>query len=161
MTWLYAWASLHWKGIATVTLAAVLLLTGYSWAYGRGEAHVQGRWDAATVKATQAARRQEGVWQGRIEASEQGLKDAQSIIAARDTDIGVLTGRVRDLATRPRPTTSPAGLAQCVAELASERNRAGTLGGLLAEGNDLARSLGRERDDAVARLWSAAEAWPR
>lgn len=161
MIWLAAWASGHWKGIAVVALAAVLAMTGYRWAYGRGEAHVQGRWDAAVVKATEAARKQEGRWQGRIDASEKGLRDAQSTIAARDADIGKLTDRVRDLATRPRPVSRPADLARCVDELAGERHRAGTLGSLLAEGNDLARDLGRERDDAVARLYSAAEAWPR
>jgi hypothetical protein len=143
-------------------VAGAALLWGlWYWAYSNGQDDVQAKWDAATVKATEAARVQEGRWQGRIDAAEKGLRDAQSTIAARDADIGVLTDRVRDLATRPRPTTNPAGLTQCVAELASERHRASTLGNLLAEGNDLARDLGRERDDAVARLYSAEAAWPR
>jgi hypothetical protein len=131
------------------------------WTYSSGKAEVQAKWDAATVKATEAARVQEGRWQGRIDAAEKGLRDAQSTIADRDFAIGQLTDRVRDLATRPRPVSQPTGLAECVRELAAERHRASTLGNLLAEGNDLARDLGRERDDAVARLYSAEAAWPK
>jgi len=156
-----SWIAGRWLPIVVVAGCVAGLLSVYGLGRSHGSGSVQARWDAATVKAVAAARVQEGRWQGRIDASEKGLQDAQSIIAARDAALGVLTDRVRDLATRPRPVTAPAGLAQCVAELASERHRAGTLGGLLAEGNDLARSLGKERDDAVARLYSAADAWPR
>lgn len=160
LTWIYSWV----MGRLPVLLAVAAVLGGLWWfghlRYTAGEAALQARWDAATLKATEAARAKERGWRVTVDASDRSRNEALELVAAKDTAIGLLNDRVRYLATRPRPVASPAEPAQCLADLARERNRSATLGSLLAEGDRLIADLGRERDEAVIDLWGGAEAWP-
>lgn len=164
VTWALSWIAGHWKAVALAGACLALWVALAIYGARReeaGRAAVQARWDAATAKAEREARETEGRWKGRIEAAEQGLRDAQTDIAARDDAIGRLAGELRKYAARPRSVSVPADYPKCLAELNAERHWSIAVGELLAEGADLAQVLGRERDDAVARLWAAAEAWPR
>jgi hypothetical protein len=159
--WLYSWV----MGRLPVLIALAAIVGGVWWyghtRYNAGQADTQARWDDATRKATEDARIKERGWQATVDASDRSRNDALELVAAQGATIGLLNDRVRYLATRPRPAANPAELASCVAELARERHRAETLGGLLAEGDRLIADLGRERDEAVIDLWAAADAWPR
>lgn len=155
-----SWIAGHWKG--AILLALVLAVWGYGrWQYSAGVAATEAVWEARAKDQADAARSTESRWKGAAEAADRGLQDAQTAIAARDDAIGRLADELRKRAARPVNVSRPANPAQCTAELAAERDRADALGVLLVRGSDLARTLAAERDDAVARLWAAADAWPR
>lgn len=160
LTWLSSWLAGRWLVVGWVLFSAVCL----AGAYVSGRSHAndawEARWAAAEAKARDDAASVTAAQNARLLASNGALKDAQEHIQARDTQLGLLAGRLRDLATAPRVPAASGGT-QCVAELAAERDRADALGELLVRGSDLARTLAAERDDAVARLWAAADAWPR
>ena len=150
----------HWLPLAILFVLVALL--GVSYGVGRSHANDawEARWAAAEAQARDDAARVTAAQNARLLASNGALKDAQEHIAARDTQLGLLAGRLRDLATAPR-VPRPAPAACRPDELAAERDRADALGELLVRGSDLARTLAAERDDAIARLWAIDEAWPR
>ena len=146
------WLVLAWLAVSLACLAT---------AYGYGRSHAndrwEARWEAAEGAARVAAARQEERWNGRASAAEQGLKDAQSEIDARDTQLGLLAGRVRELAARPR-NLPPAAPGPAVPEPAP--------GGLDAvtifDGIDrFARACAKSRDDLAAQVNGLIEAWPK
>lgn len=162
MWWTRIFSSVAGGRLPLAILFVLLALLGVSYGVGRSHANTawEARWAAAEAKARDEAARVSAAHNARITAANGALKDAQIDIAARDDAIGRLAGRLRDLATPARVPAAPGGT-QCVAELAAERDRAEALGQLLVRGSDLARALAAERDDAVARLWAASDAWPR
>lgn len=163
MLWtkLLSWIAGRWLPLLVLGVLLAGLVAGYRWAYGRGEAAVEARWaaqaEAARVAAAEATARQND----RLVASNGALADAQARIAALDHALGVSVDRLREYAARPRDLPAPPDYASSLAELAAERDRAASCSRLLAEGGGLIADLARERDDAVARLWAAADAWPR
>lgn len=156
-----SWAAGHWLPLAGLALLLAAFGTGYSLSYKRTTAAWEARWAAAEAKARDEAARVTARHNERLLAANGALKDAQTEIAARDDAIGRIAGRLRDLATAPRRVPQPATGTCSASELAAERDRSAALGELLVRGSDLARALAAERDDAVARLWAAADAWPR
>jgi len=161
LTWLGSWIAGRWLPLLVLAGCVAGLATAYGYGRSHANARWEARWEAAEGAARVVAAKQEAGWQARVSMAEKGLRDAQSSIEAYRESNGLLADRVRDLATRPRPVSQPAGLAQCVDELARERVWSAALGGAIAGSNSLALSLSAERDDAVARLWAAADAWPR
>lgn len=161
MLWLTSWIAGRWLPLLILAGLMAGSWAAYAWAYARGEAAVEARWAAQSEAARVAADKATARQNERLLASNGALRDAQDTIAAQDHAIGVLTDQLRQYATRPRNMSAPADYPKCVAELTAERHWSIALGELLAEGADLSQDLGRERDDAVARLWSAADAWPR
>jgi hypothetical protein len=161
LTWIGSWIAGRW--LPLLVLAGCV--AGLATAYGYGRSHANTRWEARWEAAEQAARVAAAVATARqnerLLAANGALKDEQAKVAALDYALGVSVDSLRQYATRPRNLPQPADYPRCVAELATERDRAGALGDLLVEGSALARDLARERDDAVARLWAAADAWPR
>jgi hypothetical protein len=159
--WVYSWV----MGRLPVLIALAAIVGGVWWygnsQYNAGEAAVQARWDAATLKATEDARIKERAWQAAVDASDRGRNDALELVAAQGAAIGLLNDRVRYLATRPRPVANPAEPSACPAELARERDWADECGVLLSEGADALAAQAGERDAAVIDLWAAADAWPR
>ena len=151
----------HWLPLAILFVLVALL--GVSYGVGRSHANDawEARWAAQTLKVTQDARATEARLQARITSSDSELNDARNLLTAYESQLRLVGLSLQQLAASPRPRSTPASAAQCVAELARERDRSETLGSLLVEGNTLARELAAERDDAVARLWAAADAWPR
>lgn len=151
---------------AWLPLAIVFaLVAGFMAVYGVGRSHGRTAADAvwaervedARVAAAQVTARQNE----RLLAANGALKDEQTKVAALDYALAGTVGRLREYAARPRNLPQPADYPRCVAELGAERDRAEALGQLLVRGSDLARTLAAERDDAVARLWAASDAWPR
>lgn len=161
MLWLTSWIAGRWLPIAIVAGLVAGSWAAYAWAYARGEAAADARWAAQVEAARVHSAKVNAAQTAAVVASNGALKDAQDTIAAQDHAIGVLTDQLRQYATRPRDMSAPADYPKCVAELTAERHWSIALGELLAEGADLSQDLGRERDDAVARLWAAADAWPR
>lgn len=161
LTWLSSWLAGRWLVVGWVLFSAVCL----AGAYVSGRSHAndawEARWAAQTLKVTQDARATEARLQARITSSDSELNDARNLLTAYESQLRLVGLSLQQLAASPRPRSTPASAAQCVAELARERDRSETLGSLLVEGNTLARELAAERDDAVARLWAASDAWPR
>lgn len=161
MTWLVSWIAGRWLPLLILAGLMAGSWAAYAWAYARGETAADARWAAQVEAARVHSAKVNAAQTAAVVASNGALKDAQDQMAAKDYAIGVLTDQLRQYATRPRNMSTPADYPKCVAELAAERHWSIALGELLAEGADLSRDLGRERDDAVARLWAAADAWPR
>lgn len=161
LTWIGSWIAGRW--LPLLILAALLAgsWAAYLWAYNRGEAAAEARWAAQVEKARVDAARVNAAQTARVVASNGALKDAQEQLAAADVALRAMADGLREYTTRPRNLPAPADYPRCVAELAAERDWAGALTLALAGSNDLAVSLATERDDAVARLWAAADAWPR
>jgi hypothetical protein len=161
MLWLTSWLAGRWLPILWITVSVAALATAYGYGRSHGKAAVEARWEAASQAARVAADKATARQNERILAANGALKDEQQKVAALDYALGVSVDRLREFAARPRNLPAPADYPRCVAELAAERDRAGQVESLLVRGSDLARTLAAERDDAVARLHAAADAWPR
>lgn len=160
MNWLVSFLAGRW--LVLVAAAAVLgVLLG---AYGLGRSHANTRWEARMaeqeLEARIAAQKQESRWEASLAASDARYGDAQAFIAARDGVLVDLAGRLRQRADQPRlpPSAAAAG---CPRDLAAERERAGTLADLLAEGADLGRQIALERDRLASQVTELIAAWPR
>lgn len=161
------WLTRIFSGVAGAWLPLAILfviVAGLMAAYGVGRSHANTRWEArweafeaeARDKAAKASAAQNERW---IASNAETQRD-KAYIAARDAQFELVSNRLRDLAIRPR-AGGPATGTCSAPELAAERDRADALSELLVESSALARELAAERDDAVARLWAAADAWPR
>jgi hypothetical protein len=160
-TWLASWIAGRWLPLAIVAGLLAGSWFAYLWAYNRGEAASEARWAAQVEAARVDADRIKAAQTAAVVASNGALRDAQEQLAAADVALRAMADGLRQYTARPRNLPAPADYPRCVAELAAERDWAGALTLALAGSNDLAISLATERDDAVARLWAAADAWPR
>jgi len=165
MLWLTSWIAGRWLPLLIVAGCLAALFGSYAYVYNRGGAAAEARWEARWAEAEAAARVAADAATARqnerLLAANGALKDEQQKVAALDYALGQSVGRLREYAARPRNLPPPADYPRCVDELERERDRAAALGDLLVEGSALARELARERDDAIARLHAAADAWPR
>lgn len=158
--WAWSFITAHWKG--AVILLAVLLVWGYGrWQYSVGEAHADAIWAERVEAAKVAAEKATAAQNARLLAANGALADAQEKIRALDAALGATVDSLRHYTARPRDLPKPADFAGCLAELARERHWSEALADSLDRTNRIAKELAAERDDAVARLWAAAEAWPR
>lgn len=157
MLWLTSWIAGRWLPLLWLAVSVACLAVAYGYGRSHANARCEARWAEAEQAARVAAARQEERWKGRTDAAEQGLKDAQSEIDARDQQLGLLAGRVRELAARPRPVP-PATPGPAVPEPAP--------GGLDAVAifdsvDRFARACAKSRDDLAAQVNGLLDSWPR
>lgn len=157
-----AWSFItaHWKG--AVILLAVLLVWGYGrWQYSVGEAHADAIWAERVEAARVAAEKATAAQNARLLAANGELRDVREQNQAYRHALDVTVGELRYYAARPRNLPQPADFSGCMSELAAERERTDEGRRLLAEGAGLLVELWAERADALARVNSACDAWPR